>query len=725
MPIAVFRSLAGMMSQALTGGGRAPATAARRRAVVGEALEDRCLFALAITPVPATGPAATLASAILIPNTGLTVTGASYVGVDGQGGTFTGFDMTTPQNQRVNIRDGVVLTSGLATDALGPNDLTNTTTAHLTAGDPDLDALVAIETFDANALTINFTTDVGTRSVLFDFVFGSEEYNEFLNSTFNDAFGAYLDGQQVSFDINGRPITVNNNFFRINNINASIDIEYDGLTPRIRTTAPLNPTITNHTLKFVIADTGDPAFDSGVFISRLQGSPVSVVTPRTELPNPGVLTLASTNFTVDEAAGNATIVLNRVNGTSGTVTVNFAVTAGTATDGLDFTATSGVAVFADGQTTQTVVVPILDDLLAEGDETAIITLSNPDDAGLGAPSTGVLTILDNEPAITFLPATLTVNEMVGTVTLTVSRSGSLTGPASVDYTTKDGVVAGSAAVAPEDYLPRAGTLNFAAGQRTATIAVPINEDFNDDELTETFNVILSNPTGQAQLGTLFVASVLIQNSNRPPSLYDITAFAPNGRIDALYLKLNDPMQPGPILDPANYTLYLHRERKYNGSPSRQKVNIRQIKYDVDLRTVTLVPQKPLKNNQFYEVFVRGTGSSGVISSTNQPLDGNLDRFEGEDFVGYFGRGTRLSYFDNNGDRVKLGAGGGGVIEVVRDVTRNARTVRYLGAVSGSHVFGSVSPTVWTADRVTTIGTLILNGAQNFLANPPFTVGYAY
>jgi hypothetical protein len=708
-----------MMSRALTGG-----RPARRRALASEALEDRCLFALAITPVPAAVPAANLANAILMPNTGITITGASYVGIDNQGGTFTGFDMTTPQNQRLNIRDGVLLTSGLAGGALGPNDLPDTTNINFGAGDPDLDALVAIETFDANSLTVNFTTDIGTRSVLFDFIFGSEEFNEFLNSTFNDAFAAYLDGQQVSFDINNRPITVNNNFFRINNINGGIDIEYDGLTPRIRTTAPLNPTIPNHTLKFVIADTGDPAYDSGVFISRLQGSPTAVVAPTTDLPNPGVLTLGASNFTVDETAGIGTIVLNRVNGTSGNVTVNYAVTPGTATDGLDFTATSGVAVFTDGQTTQTITVPILDDLLPEGDETVIITLSNPDDAGLGQPSVGTLTILDNELAITFLPATITVNELVGTATLTVSRSGSIAAPASVNYQTNDGVIAGSSAVAPEDYLPRSGTVNFAPNQRTATIEVPVNQDFNDDEPTETFNVILTNPTG-AELGTLFVANVLIENSDRPPSIFDITAFAPRGRVEALYVKLNDPMLPGPILDPANYSLFQHGERRFNGPPSRQRVRIREIKYDVQLRIVTLVPMRPLKNNQFYEVVARGTTESGLRGATNEALDGDLDRFGGEDFVGYFGRGTRLTYFDRNGDRVRLGAAGGAVIEVFRDISREARNVRVFGPPTGASIFGTVTPASRVADRVTGIGTLVLNGAQSFLANPPFQIGYQF
>jgi len=83
-----------------------------------------------------------------------------------------------------------------------------------------------------------------------------------------------------------------------------------------------------------------------------------------------------------------------------------------------------------------------------------------------------------------------------------------------------------------------------------------------------------------------------------------------------------------------------------------------------------------------------------------------------------------AYFDNTGDRVKLGASGGGLIEVFRDITRNARTVRYVNAVQGSGVFGQVQRTGQIGDSVTDIGTLILAGAKNFLTTPPFNVGYS-
>ena len=78
-----------------------------------------------------------------------------------------------------------------------------------------------------------------------------------------------------------------------------------------------------------------------------------------------------------ENPGNATFIVTRSGTTSGTVTVNFATTAGTATAGTDFTATSGTLTFASGVTSQTITVPVLADTAFEGTERFTVTLSDP------------------------------------------------------------------------------------------------------------------------------------------------------------------------------------------------------------------------------------------------------------------------------------------------------------------------------------------------------------
>ncbi|MBI4142794.1 peptidoglycan-binding protein [Candidatus Uhrbacteria bacterium] len=78
------------------------------------------------------------------------------------------------------------------------------------------------------------------------------------------------------------------------------------------------------------------------------------------------------------------------------VTVNYAVTGGTATSGgADFTLANGTATVTAGATTTTIPLTIVNDSTAEPDETIIITLSSPVNATLGT-STYTYTITNDD-----------------------------------------------------------------------------------------------------------------------------------------------------------------------------------------------------------------------------------------------------------------------------------------------------------------------------------------
>ena len=80
------------------------------------------------------------------------------------------------------------------------------------------------------------------------------------------------------------------------------------------------------------------------------------------------------------------------------VSVAYATADGTATAGSDYTATSGMLVFAPGETSKTLAVPIVGDTTGEPDETFTLTLSNPVNARLGtAQATGAITSDDPAP----------------------------------------------------------------------------------------------------------------------------------------------------------------------------------------------------------------------------------------------------------------------------------------------------------------------------------------
>ena len=155
--------------------------------------------------------------------------------------------------------------------------------------------------------------------------------------------------------------------------------------------------------------------------------------------------LAVADAEVQEAA-NATlafaVTLSRA--PSGTVTVDYATSDGTATAGSDYTATSGTLAFAAGETAKTVSVPVLDDDHDEGSETLTLTLSNPSGAYLADGSaTGTITNTDHMPQAWIARFGRTVADQVlnaveerlrsgGTAGMSVSLGGQTIGSAGLN-----------------------------------------------------------------------------------------------------------------------------------------------------------------------------------------------------------------------------------------------------------------------------------------------------
>jgi hypothetical protein len=115
--------------------------------------------------------------------------------------------------------------------------------------------------------------------------------------------------------------------------------------------------------------------------------------------------LPSSYIAGSPGAKHVTLTVTRIAGSTGSVSVNFATSDGTATAGADYLAQAGTLFFADGQTSQTIRIPILDDGTIEGgSETFNVTLSSPGGgAVLGSQTTQVVTIAD--PDLAVLPIT--------------------------------------------------------------------------------------------------------------------------------------------------------------------------------------------------------------------------------------------------------------------------------------------------------------------------------
>jgi plastocyanin len=104
-------------------------------------------------------------------------------------------------------------------------------------------------------------------------------------------------------------------------------------------------------------------------------------------------------YTIGEAGGAATIVVQRINGDDGAVSVQYSATGGTATAGQDFSAVSGTLSWAAGDNgSRSFNVPVVNDGTPEADETILLTLSNPTGGATlhSTLKTATLTIDDND-----------------------------------------------------------------------------------------------------------------------------------------------------------------------------------------------------------------------------------------------------------------------------------------------------------------------------------------
>ena len=252
------------------------------------------------------------------------------------------------------------------------------------------------------------------------------------------------------------------------------------------------------------------------------GEPATTTLTIADNDAPGTIQFSAPPTACGRTPGPAIVRVTRTgtNLASG-ITVQFTTTNGTATASPsgDYTAVSRTLTFAALEAFKDVEIPILDDSLPEGNETVLLSLSNPSaGATLGATKTAVLTILDDEQTLQFSAPVYVVNESAGTVTVTVNRSGPTVGSVTVDYATAAGI-----ATSGVDYTDVSGTLTFAAGIASRTFTVPIVND-TLFEGAESIALVLRHPGGVAQLGPRSTATITILD-NDPPGAIRFSAAA--------------------------------------------------------------------------------------------------------------------------------------------------------------------------------------------------------
>lgn len=215
-------------------------------------------------------------------------------GINASNVTYTGKRMqyskfTCGGACNVGFSSGILLTSGDVFNAPGVNNITSSTGVANSPSDPDVTSLFpnGLAPQDASVLEFNFrpASDV----IKFRYVWASEEYSDYVNSSCNDYFGFFISGfgypakKNIALIPNTTiPISINtvnngnspghtspngpctNCAYWIDNTTSNV-IQYDGITTPLTATAQVCPCQDYH-MKMAVQDFCDPLFDSGVFL---------------------------------------------------------------------------------------------------------------------------------------------------------------------------------------------------------------------------------------------------------------------------------------------------------------------------------------------------------------------------------------------------------------------------------------------------------------------------
>ncbi len=359
-------------------------------------------------------PGALVQNVLLGP--GVTVSNINYSGTANAIGYF---DAT---GTNLGIATGIVMTTGTIYNngdgPQGPNNSSGSGVDNGMGGYSQLSNLIGgTQTYNSAILEFDFIPYSDT--VRFKYVFGSEEYPEYVGSTFNDVFAFFISGpgisglQNIAKLPNGAAVAINN----VNNgpsntgpctncayyvyngdgnngpyNGSNTYIQYDGFTRVLEAVSRVQCGQTYH-LVIAIADAGDGILDSGIFLeanSLTSKVPVSVDYAMS-------YDAFGDGETMAEGCVTTTVTLTRgANNSAAPLTIPINVS-GTATEGVDYTNIPNSVTFAAGQTTVQFTLNAFSDALAEGIETLDMTFDVPDPCGNSNPLEVNLNINDLQP----------------------------------------------------------------------------------------------------------------------------------------------------------------------------------------------------------------------------------------------------------------------------------------------------------------------------------------
>ncbi|MFH0893576.1 MAG: choice-of-anchor L domain-containing protein [Bacteroidota bacterium] len=352
---------------------------------------------------------------------GVTVSNVTYTGSPLMIGKFSGFT-------NVGLDSGILMGTGEIKD---PNFGVNQSSYGFFGGDmtPSLPGDVDIQALSGHILTgsqfdtasidacvLEFDFVPLGDTVKFRYVFGSEEYPDYVCSAFNDYFGFFISGPGISGSFsnsginiatlpNGMPVAINtvnsgypgsgnpttgcqslsNSAYYVNNTGATI--AFNGFTTVLTAWAKVIACDTFH-IKLAISDMGDGSFGSGVFLEA-----------NSFFSNGTSTSLEYTNSSMGsyavEGCSDAILHINLGVPATSPITINYTV-GGTATNGTDYSTIPASITIPIGGTADSIIIHPLTDGIAEGIETVTIILQSFSPCGAVSDTIKIF-IKDNTP----------------------------------------------------------------------------------------------------------------------------------------------------------------------------------------------------------------------------------------------------------------------------------------------------------------------------------------
>ena len=246
--------------------------------------------------------------------------------------------------------------------------------------------------------------------------------------------------------------------------------------------------------------------------------------------------------------------------------------------------------------------------------------------GLTAATTNVVSV--TTPAVlAFAVSSVPVTPNAGVASIEVMRTGGFSGAISVTVATSNGT-----AIAGVNYTPVNQVLNFAAGQNSQTVTVPIT---NTSSLTSnvTINITLSNPGPNATLASQSTATLVIQAANQPPPppalvTMQSVKLVTNKKhlVTQILVGFSGGVNASEAKSTKTYELIAANKA---GAFIATKKNLIKIKSAaLSGNSVALKLKSPLKVRKAVELVVNGVAPNGLQDTTGRLIDGNHDGVAG-------------------------------------------------------------------------------------------------